>query len=254
LTYHCPIYHHGENIWDPQWQKQVSNSIIATGQEADLVDEQLSLKSEPIVIVHLTNFIPISRLPISAADKFEMMKKTEAGLLTVYEKEFKDLCGCKVAVENSYPKYDNGYAITGPFHPKEIIRLHQCGIGTVLDLSHYQLYSNYITHGTGNQCGDLDRQIYGSAPAWQECIAILSSSLLQLHISNARGMNEEGEGLPVDQGEIEILGLLSLVSSSIKRLIQGTIELGEGHLYSSKLQLKSALWLVKHLPAGVVFA
>jgi hypothetical protein len=52
-----------------------------------------------------------------------------------------------------------------------MIRLREYGIKVTLDLSHYQIYSNYMLYGTGNQVGDLDRQIYGTIiPSWKNCI------------------------------------------------------------------------------------
>jgi len=56
------------------------------------------------------------------------------------------------------------------------------GIKTTLDLAHYQLYSNYLLYGRGNLIGDLERQIYGSAPSWKECIKYFAIQLFNYKI------------------------------------------------------------------------
>lgn len=267
MTYHCPIYQNGENIWDDRWRQTVRSSILLTAREAEKVYSAAGLDHPVVVVAHLTNYVPLAALPVTRESKFKMVEDTE--------REFLDLCrqeglldgarGCQAAVENSYPKYSEEYASTSPFHPAELARLAACGVKTVFDISHFKLYSNYIDSGgmgsaPANQCGDLDREIYGGrAPSWQECIRILSESLVQLHISDARGTQESGEGLPLGGGstggEIPVVQVLSDVASEMKkekRTIQGTIELGEGHLYRGRLQLQSALWLVNNLPPGVL--
>lgn len=48
--------------------------------------------------------------------------------------------------------------------------------------------------------GDLERQIYGYAPSWNECIRIFGDSLVQLRINDAKGIDHPGEGLPLKEG------------------------------------------------------
>jgi hypothetical protein len=251
LTFHCPIYQNGENIWSLRWREALRASICVTAKEAEVVHSQLALKSDVVVIVHLTNYVPLSRLPINFAEKIDMQNRTEREFLSLYRDELRMFPNCKFAVENSYPKYANGYATTGPFHPKEIVGLGEFGIGTVLDMSHYQLYLNYLTAGTGNQCGDLDRAAFGDAPGWHQCIEMLSETLVQLHINNARGMAEEGEGLPLMEGEVDVVRVLEDVNAITRQQVRGTVELAEGHLFSGKLQLESVLWLIDRVPSGV---
>ena len=56
-----------------------------------------------------------------------------------------------------------------------------------LDLSHYQVYSNYLLYEkeNNNTAGDLERQIYGAnVPSWKDCINIVvGNSLVQLHFT-----------------------------------------------------------------------
>ena len=42
------------------------------------------------------------------------------------------------------------------------------------------------------------------------------------------------------------------VNRLVHRPVQGTIELAEGHLYSGKLQMESAIWLIDNLPDEVL--
>ena len=89
----------------------------------------------------------------------------------------------------------------------------------------------------------MDREIYASAPSWNECIRILGNSLVQLHINDAKGFDGSGEGLRLKMGEIPIIDILNIVNSS-GRVIQGTIEVSNGHLYKGRLQTEAAEWLL----------
>lgn len=66
-----------------------------------------------------------------------------------------------------------------------------------LDLSHYQVYSNYLLYEkeNNNTAGDLERQIYdANVPSWKDCINIVvGNSLVQLHFSDAKGTDRNGE-------------------------------------------------------------
>ena len=97
---------------------------------------------------------------------------------------------------------------------------------------------------------DLERQIYGAKiTSWKDCIDILGSSLVQLHISDAKGIDRNGEGLPLREGEINIAGILNQINSleEGRKIVQGTIELKEGHLHNGKLQKQSADWLLTNV-------
>lgn len=208
------------------------------------------LKNQIIIVIHLTNFIGEEELPITKEIKYKMMKETEKAFLGFSDNSISDLRDGRkhyiLAVENSYPKYFLNYATTNLFHPIELTEYNKYGIKTTLDLAHYQLYSNYLLYGRGNLIGDLERQIYGYAPSWKECIKILGNSLVQLHISDAKGIDYSGEGLPLKWGEIPIVDVLNDINS-LGKIIQGTIELTEGHLHDGKLQKQSADWLLTNV-------
>ena len=123
---------------------------------------------------------------------------------------------------------------------------YKYGINTTLDLAHYQIYSNCLLYDKRNLIGNLDRELYGYAPSWKECIRILGNSLVQVHISDAKGTSYRGEGLPLKYGEIPIVDILNDISS-LNKTISGTIELTEGHLHKEKLQKKSADWLLRNI-------
>ena len=101
-----------------------------------------------------------------------------------------------------------------------------------------------MLYGSGNIVGDLDKEIYANIPTWEECIKILAPSLVQLHISDAKGTDYNGEGLRLKHGRIPITKILNIVSD-LGKTIQGTIEIKEGHLYNAKFQLEAAEWLLE---------
>jgi hypothetical protein len=249
LTYHIPILK--QNIFDDKWFQTITDSISHTIIEAEKVFYDAGLKHQIIIVFHLTNFIREEELPISKEIKYKIMKKTEKAFLGFNDNSVHgDLRDSRkhyiLAVENSYPKYFLNYATVNLFHPIELTEYNKYGIKTTLDLAHYQLYSNYLLYGRGNLIGDLERQIYGYAPSWKECIKILGNSLVQLHISDAKGINYSGEGLPLKEGEIPIVDVLNDINS-LGKIIQGTIELTEGHLHDGKLQKQSADWLLTNV-------
>jgi len=61
----------------------------------------------------------------------------------------------------------------------------------------------------------------------------------------AKGTSNTGEGLPLGTGEIPLSDILINVNS-LGKLIQGTIELREGHLNRGKLQKQSVKWLLEN--------
>lgn len=80
---------------------------------------------------------------------------------------------------------------------------------------------------------------------------MLSKSLVQLHINDARGSDTAGEGLPLGEGEIPIVDILESITSTVDRRIRGTIEIKNGHLNNNHLQLEAADWLLARLSTGV---
>jgi hypothetical protein len=67
--------------------------------------------------------------------------------------------------------------------------------------------------GTGNRVADLDRQIYGTIiPSWKDCIDLLGSSLIQLHINDGKDTDSLGEGLFPTEGEIPLQQILLIYS------------------------------------------
>src|SRR5438034_8178442 len=174
LTYHIPIVK--QNIYNEKWRQIITDSISDTIREAQKVFYDASLGNKIIIVFHLTNFVHEEELPITKEIKCKLLKKTEKAFLDFADNGNSEQGNNQkhyiLAVENSYPKYFLNYAMVNHFHPTELIVYNKYGIKTTLDLAHYQLYSNYLLYGRGNLIGDLERQIYGSAPSWKECIKI----------------------------------------------------------------------------------
>jgi hypothetical protein len=103
-----------------------------------------------------------------------------------------------------------------------------------------------LLYDKDNLIGNLDKELYGYAPSWKECLRILGDSLVQVHINDAKGIGESGEGLPLKEGEIPIVDILNNISS-LDKTIQGTIEITEGHLHNEKLQKQGADWLLTNI-------
>lgn len=241
LSYHAPILGPGDNIWDAKRREKVKDSVRKTVQEAQSVCEQADIASA-VVVFHLTSYVSHGQIPATPQEKTELIEAAGKEFLAFFAEL--DTEHCTLAVENTYPRCKGEWANIGPFHPLELARLAKNGVMTTLDFAHYHLYSNYVQHGTGNAIGDIDRQLYGEPLSWQECIRALGSSLVQLHVSDAKGMGVEGEALPLGKGDIPLAEVLSLVNHG--RTVQATLELGGGHLNGARLQLEGARWLMEN--------
>ena len=246
LTYHAPILGSGDNIWDEKRREKVKESIRVTAREAEAVCKEAGGMQKPAVVFHLTSYVPLQELAVTWEKKSGLLERAGQEFLAFYKEELENN-SCTFAVENTYPRYKADSANVGPFHPLELVRLAKHGVATTFDLAHYQLYSNYVKYGQGNLVGDLDRRHYGLAPGWPECVKILGDSLVQLHISDATGMDIRGEALPLGEGEIPVAEVLDIINSA-GRTVRGTLELGGGHLNGARLQLEGAKWLMENVP------
>ena len=241
LSYHAPRIK--ANIYDKKQSQKIINSIRDTIIESEKVASDVHIKRTTIVF-HLTNYI-------QNEEGYQNTRETKFDLLNASRRAFLDSFTATntrreqavLALENSYPKCYPNYVAVNLFHPKEIVEYERYNIKSALDLSHYQIYLNYFLYGKGNRGGDLDRETYGSAPSWNDCIRILGNSLVQLHINDAKGFDASGEGLRLKMGEIPIVDILNIVNSS-GRAIQGTIEVNNGHLYKGRFQMEAAEWLL----------
>ena len=254
LTYHSPIFLNGENIWDERWKSEITKSILLTVEEAEMVHSNAGLRNNVIVIVHLTNYAPMTELPISTQQRNRMFDDTTREFTKLYLEELSQRKYCQIAVENAPPVSHGTYKIVGPFHPLEISRFEESGIGSVLDFAHYSMFSKYLKSGREIYWGDADSEIeavHRTAPEWPEAIGMLSKSLVQLHINDAKGSDTAGEGLPLGAGEIPIVDMLQSIASTIDRRIRGTIEIKNGHLNNNRLQSEAADWLLTRLSTGV---
>src|SRR5215467_13817458 len=273
LTYHAPFlvngadFNYNNHYNDIKWYQKVADSILITIKEAEKVYSDANLKHKVVIVFHITDFVPKQDIQtLTKEAKSKVLEKSLSSLIRylynnnnyddnfisnldqdIDEQQQHSYCHL-LAVENSYPKPSiNSHQLIGLYHPSELLELNKkYNMNVTLDLSHYQIYLNYLLHGKGNVVGDIERQIYGSHITWKDCINILGNSLVQLHISDSKGLGRNGEGLPIKEGEMDIIGILNQINSlkEGKNIIQGTIELKEGHLYNGKLQKQSADWLL----------
>jgi hypothetical protein len=267
LTYHVPVFRNeGQGLIDERTDKQADDSILATLNEAEMVFDEAGIEDKVAIVHHLPSVIGSDEIPhLNSYQKFQILENAERHLLDFYRRNSNYFSSFAIfTLENVFPKYfttTENYATINMFHPIEMIRLREHGIGVTFDLSHYNIYSNYLTYGKGNLVGDLDRQIYGPrAPSWNECIDLFGNSLSQLHISGGKGADSSGEGLILTDGEIPVIAILTYIkyrnisngqvgyarthNARDDRVIRATIELKEGHLYGGKLQRTAVEWLL----------
>jgi hypothetical protein len=262
ITYHSlSLRNQGLSLSDERSSEKANNSLLATLMEAELVQKESGLKNKVLIVYHLPSVISLEEIgQLDKEKKYRILADSENVLLKfikdngAYFDSF-----ATITVENVFPKYYISgieYATINMCHPLELVRLSKFGIGITFDLSHYKIYSNYLSHGEGNKIIDLDRRIYGpSAPSWDECIDLFGDSLKQLHINDGKGTGTSGEGLMLGEGEIPIMDILRKIDIStssncgsstnkVERIVQGTVELLSGHLHKAKLQRMGLEWLL----------
>jgi hypothetical protein len=255
ITYHAPIpRNEGLHLKDERFYEKATNSLLSTLREAELVYDECGFKDKVVIVYHLPSEISLEEIPyLNEKMKFKILENAELYLRNFYEKNrsyFESFAA--LTVENAYPRcFTNGlnFSTINMFHPLEMIRLVKLGVKITFDLSHYSIYSSYLSYGRGNAVADLDRQVYGqTAPSWSQCIDIYGDSLRQLHINDGKGAYASGEGFMLGEGEIPIVSILQYlhdgISGNKERIVQGTIELVEGHLYNCKLQKRAVEWLL----------
>ncbi|MBV9179580.1 MAG: hypothetical protein JO327_00470 [Nitrososphaeraceae archaeon] len=265
LTYHTPFLVNDTNLYydNIKWHQRIADSLLVTIKEAEKVYSDANLKHRIIIVFHINGFIPKQDLPfLTKETKNKIIKRLESSFIDCLynnptfrsDQDTNDQRYYLLAVENNYPKQSANSQLVGLYHPIDLLELKKYNVKVTLDLSHYQIYSNYLLYGNGNNTlGDLERQIYGAnIPSWKDCIYMLRDSLAQLHISDAKGTDQNGEGLPLKEGEMDVEGILNEINSleENRKIIQGTIELKEGHLNNAKLQKQSADWLLTNIRYG----
>lgn len=261
LTLHVPISRN-ERLFlsseDLSYEK-ANHLILDTVEEAEIIYRECGFKNKVVLVYHLPSIISCDKiLYLNKELKFGILESAERHLVD-FCRQYKDYFNsfAILTVENVFPKYfqsteAGNYATVNMFHPAEMIRLRRYGIKVTFDLSHYNIYSNYLSREKENNVAEVDRQIYGSiAPSWYDCIDLLGDSLIQLHISDSKGTDASGEGLMLSEGEIPILEILRYIKYSShwnteRTHVRATIELKDGHLYHGKLQRKAVEWLLSN--------
>lgn len=237
LSYHFPLPENWNDI-----SKNKSFDLAAkegsyiftltedTIKEAVLVGKAFKIKTEIPIVVHL--FGLVSKDEITLEKRNEKLKLGEKKLLELKEiaDYYSKKTGLKLTItrENHLP-HQNIFSIID-FHPKDIMRTANSGIGTCLDISHLWLTILYYQKGKGNCLGvDFNKTLYPET-SLEEAVALLKPSLKLLHMSDAGpGYQDAFEGLEIGKGNLPHSLVIPLICKSLKEDIIGTYEIKEGH-------------------------
>ncbi len=255
LTLHIPTPRNEQHAIHSEISHEKANDLIlGTAKEAEMIYDEGGFKNKVVLVYHLPSVISIEEIyHFDREMKFRILEKAEKHLIDFCQQYREYLTSFAIlTLENVFPKYflqnmdAEGYATVNMFHPAEMIRLKGYGVKTTLDLSHYNIYSNFLSSETDDNIIRIERQVYGStAPSWHGCIDLISDSLVQLHISNSMGTGVAGEGLELSEGEIPLIEVLKHIRLRFgKGPVRATIELKDGHENHSKLQRKAVEWLL----------
>lgn len=86
LTYHSPIFLNGEHLWEEKWKSEITKSIMRTVEEAEIVHSKAGLRDKVIVIVHLTNYAPITNSRYLPKSETKCLKTLLENLRTCIQK------------------------------------------------------------------------------------------------------------------------------------------------------------------------
>ena len=262
LTYHSPVPRNEcLNFADERSTKKAENLLLDTLMEAELVKKESAIENNVLIVYHLPSVVSLEEIDqLDKEKKCRKLKDSETALSKFIGKHHTYIDKvATITVENVFPKYFASaprYATINMYHPFELVRLSKYGIGITFDFSHYNIYSNYLAYGKGNRVGDLDRELYGtSAPTWNQCIELFGDSLKQVHINDGRGTDSPGEGLMLGEGEIPVLYTLRKINANCKlrseathaeEIVQGTVELVNGHCDKANRQRVALEWLLNN--------
>lgn len=104
----------------------------------------------------------------------------------------------------------------------------QCpGLGVTVDLSHAQLFLNGLRMAAASVPAELAPLVsylssLEDSPDMEDYLSALEPYLFEAHVSNASGLL--GEGLPYDQGDLDLDALAVRLRGSVRYLVTETLE------------------------------
>ena len=132
------------------------------------------------------------------------------------------------------------------------------GLRVTLDVSHAQLYLNCVREGVGSWSAealpaDVARLLEslrgtGSATSMEGYISCLEDVLEDAHISNAAGVL--GEGLPYDQGEIDLDDVVAELATRCRFLVTETIEQDPRRAINMRQAQRRMLRVIERVSVG----
>lgn len=209
----------------------IFNLTEDTIKEATLVGQALDIKTEIPIVVHLFGFALSDKIT-----REERNKKLNLGEKRLKElKEIADFFSKKsglrlvITRENGPPEHGKVQGLLD-FHPQDIIRTSDLGIGTTLDFAHLWLNMLYWKKGKGELPGvDLSKEVYQNID-FEETIDLLKPSLNLIHLNDAGpSFRQPFEGLEIGKGNLPHSFIVPLICSKLKKDIIGTYEMKYGH-------------------------
>ena len=202
-----------------------------TVKEAASLGQALKIETEIPVVVHLFGFANPEK--ITAEERNEKLELGEKRL-----KELKEVAdyysrqsGVKVVItrENNPPEHGDIAGLLD-FHPKDVSRTIDSGIGANLDLAHIWMNILYWKEGKRELAGpDLNKKIYPQIDL-EETIDLLKPGLRLLHLNDAGpGYRKEFEGLEIGKGTLPHSFIIPLICSKLNTDVIGTYEIKYGH-------------------------
>ncbi len=209
----------------------IFNLTEDTIKEATLVGQALNIKTEIPIVVHLFGLTTTDKITEEERDKKLNLGEKRLKELKEIADFFSKKSGLKLVItrENNPPEHGKVQGLLD-FHPQDIIRTSDLGIGITLDFAHLWLNMLYWKEGKGELPGvDLSKKLYRNID-FEETIDLLAPGLNLLHLNDAGpSFRQPFEGLEIGKGNLPHSFVIPLICSKLKKDIIGTYEMKYGH-------------------------
>lgn len=202
-----------------------------TIKEAAFVGDNLNIKEEILINVHLLGFTEQENITFEEREKKLKLGEERLKELTKIADYYSQKFGVKLALvrENNPPECDEVISMLDQ-NPKDTLRTAGLGIGVNLDFAHLWLNILYQQNGKGEFPGaDFNKKIYPEINL-EKTVKTIAAHLKLLHMNDAGpGYQQEFEGLEIGKGTVTHDVLIPLICENISADVIGTYELKYGH-------------------------
>jgi hypothetical protein len=219
--------------------------------EAAMVGEQLGIQTEIPVIVHLLGFTEHDRISREKRKEMLIIGEAKFSYLQSRAKDIGRRGNCEIAVvrENNTPNHKVNVDVRPypvglvDYDTGDLLKAAKGVTGVALDLSHLQLFYNYIESRNGDLPGvNVDVNSHGGmVPPLIKTVNEIAPYIRVLHLSDAGiGYSTADEGLTIGEGIVDFNRIIPAISRGLGQDVIGTLEIDNSHINPEKMRMSHA--------------